>query len=211
MHRYTVEGNNRVKVIGLITAASIVTSLILHIGLSPRIDTLPLPDYILPFVYTVLSIGVIFALFYETYKEYGWRMAPQFVSPIPNLSGEWEGCVSEDGEPLDFDAYLSGEECCQCGDDMVPANLTVSQNFEKIEFDYTPEKNGHNSKSQVAMIRGTYSNRPVVYYLFKNEGDSETGEYYGGARLDLGDDVLRGQYFTGPVGPEDGQAVFERS
>jgi hypothetical protein len=215
MHRYTVDGDNRVKVIAIIGVVSYVVMSVIYSTVIPIIRGVILePSQTLPLLFTLITFGTIFAIFYELFNKCFWTSAPTSVSSIPNLRGKWEGCVSKN-EEIDFNNYLQEPQDWLDREYTVPSELNIDQTWERIEFNYKRDQPNEDSKSVLAGVRDMKGSSPEVWYVFRNSGGMRTGEYYGLARLQFdktegGDEVLKGSFFTEPAGGFDGQAIFTR-
>lgn len=217
MHQYTIDQESRVKIIAIIGVFSFVAMSILSSAIIPTIEnSLPQFSRLFSLVASLVGFGTIFAIFYKSFSHHLWKISPSFLVSAPDLNGEWTGCVSRDSE-INFEHYLESDKSeFKNKDDIINSTLTIHQTWEKIEFNYERDLANEWSQSIVAGMLDTGGSGPDIWYIFRNSGDSQTGEYYGVARFDFdqidGDkDVLKGRFFTGTSGGFDGEAIFERS
>lgn len=157
MHYYSIDTNERIKVIAYLAIISVSLSMLISKGLS--LIKVPFASYL-----DAPSTMVLFWGLYSVFNSYMWKWKCfKFIIKIPNLNGTWEGeyCSS----------YI-------CEDTKQPykgkVQFTIEQNWTKIRI---ISENGKSvSCSEVSGIAINDHMGIVLRYQYKNEPKFDTVE-----------------------------------
>lgn len=185
MHPYSIDTNERVKVITFFA----FISLLISFGISEIIEShnVTIPRYLELFI--DLSPAAFFSLFYKFIDNYLWKCKVfrfLFAIKAPNLNGVWEG-EYESSYPSPNNT-LKGH-----------VTMTIEQTWTKIRICSKNEKS--NSCSQVAGIFVNDRNGIVIKYEYENDSRNfvETmSPHTGFTKLKYNPDTntLEGEYYT---------------
>lgn len=206
MHSYAISGS-RAKTGGYI----MIIAAVVANGLNSSLDALLV--YI-PFDLPTLTISIpfTFAALFLLYDKWLWSW-PLFsrVAGVPDISGEWVG-------PL-YSSYRSDGGGNTDTDDEPKGSLrpvfTIHQTWSKIEID------GDFSKSRSESITASFSTEkgnPQLVFTYLNHPrtpNENNGQHEGVNKLRLvtdgdGNEVLEGEYYTGPSRNNHGTVELRR-
>lgn len=200
MHVYSTDNRLRPKIIGFIGIASFLAIGAVNFLLQ-KFSTFAG----LNFTFSAPSTGLMFAAFYLFFTKILWKSSlvqKSGVVKVPELNGKWEGEINstytEDGE-----------------NEATEADLEITQNWRKVEVELRTESSKSRSKGATML---TDHAKPILNYQYENEPDADTVDsmniHRGTAELEYrkenGEEILEGNYYTGPNRKNQGTLRFER-
>lgn len=195
MHPYAVDSDERIHIVFLFAALSII--LIWSVQ-----NVLTYFAIFLPWFICIPSPFAVFGLLWLLFDRYLWKL-PVLHSigliKTPDLSGEWHG-----------DLQSSHDEYHK----IHPISLKIDQNWTSISLFL--HANVSSSQSEVASIYIDNSTGPVVNYLYLNDPNPKTPEtmhIHRGTttlRYDASKGTLEGSYYTDGKRKNYGEITLER-
>ena len=147
------------------------------------------------------SYGLWYSAFLWALDQYVWRLKPLRglgLIQVPDLNGTWTGAINTS----------FGDSSSK-----YPVSLNIVQTWSKILVRLEAEHS--HSRSQAAMIRNVDQSTAELAYLYWNEPSMDSAEsmqvHRGTAVLELRDETLDGQYYTGRGRREIGSIRVTRS
>ena len=178
MHSYDAESRSRV--VAFLAVCSIFLVWLCHTGLS-TVEFEP------QWWFSVPSFAGMFSGLYWAFDRWVWRFGPLRkvgIVRIPDLNGKWEGQV----------ASLAAE-----GGGVYAVSIVIRQRWSRIVV--TLETQYSRSRSIAASLRTDDVPNPELSYLYINEpkaiAATTMSMHRGTTVMELKDDVLEGDYYTG--------------
>lgn len=177
LHSYDLEGRGKVTVALAVLSVLLVWLLDVVLGVA-NFD----PDWWL----SVPSFGGFYAVLYRLFDSHVWRWRlwrNLALLKVPDLSGEWTGYVES--------SYGNGS--------IHEVTISITQKWSKFVVRFETEQSRSYSISGALKVADVVN--PELSYLYVNEPKASApdtmGIHRGTATLELKQDALEGDYYTG--------------
>lgn len=198
MHDYSVNNRDRDNLIYIMVVISAFVGPLLTLSMTKFSGWAKrtFPHLGLGYTSTVSS-GVVFAIIYQLYDKWLWRIPGLNYLKIPNLNGKWKGNVRSS-----YDDYAKD----------YPIEIRIKQTFSQIEITLSNETSSSDSSMAVIYPSGTHPKLTYFYYNRpRNKSNEEMKAHPGVAELEIIDkETLHGDYFSGKHRLRTGEMTVKR-
>lgn len=191
MHSYELDGRGRVAI--ALVVVSVFPVWVLDMSLNAVGFE---PDWWL----RLPSFGGFYGILHKVFDQYLWRWAALGklgLVRVPDLNGEWTGEIRSSHAP---------------GGEPTPVRVLIRQRWSKLAVRLEATHSG--SDSVMARLKTGDVVHPTLDYMYVNEpaaGACETMHAHRGtAMLELKDEMLEGDYYTGRDRREIGTIRLQR-
>ena len=184
MHRYSIDNDYYVTILGAITLFSAILNAIINIIIIPTIIT---NNLLIQLVCLIISFFISFEAILLLFDRCLWKVS--FINKIikcPNISGNWEGIIHNPDYP------------------QIPVEVEIKQTWTKIII---------NLKTEALTFFAEDSDNPDLWYIYYNESTTTKLKSHGGTgRLTFHKDknTLERDYYTDKHRTNHGTLVLNK-